>query len=371
MQLKKIDLSMVTALLVGLSTMTYSENYVALEYLQYDESDDRISVSAPMVEVSYDFNSDYNLKTSLVYDAISGATPSFVTGSSGLPYRGFESFDDERVAGSMLLTSRFENRDELYTGIDYSLEEDYQSTTASLEYMHYTDASHNQSITFGGAVGFNQIKLYDSTSGASGYGDDYDEDSTTYTLQAGVTQVLSPQSSMKMSAFMIQEEGYLTNPHAVVVRDYGLQSMRLEYENRPDSRSAYGMTLNYNHYFFDKFALVGSYRLYSDDWDITSHTVELDGYFEVNEKVTLGVGGRYYNQSEADFYHGEIDYFSDEVYASSDERLSAFDAFTYKGSLTIKQSDTISYSIGAQFYQQNTQSEMSATMFTVGVKYKF
>lgn len=379
MQLKKsLTLSSVTAAILASSALLHAENYVSVEYLQYDESDDRVSVSAPMLEVSYDFNADYNLKANVMFDGVSGATPSFLTNDNGDLFKGLQEFEDTRTAASLMLTSRFEDRDELYTGIDFSREEDYQSFTASVEYMHYMDETHNTAINIGGSVSYNEILVYDGETGASALSD-YDgdsgasrtEDSLGYNLQLGVTQVLTKDSSMKLSAFLLSDDGYLTNQHGRIVRDYDTSDARLDVENRPDTRQAYGFVAQYNKLLTADTSFIGSYRLYSDDWDISSHTLEGDVYTNITQDLTVGVGLRYYTQSQADFYNENIDYFTNETYASSDERLSDFDAFTYKASVNYKQNDRLSYNIGAQFYQQNTITDMSATIFTIGLKYNF
>lgn len=376
MQLKKtIYLSTITAGLLASITLIHAENYVSVEYMNYDESDDRVTVTAPMLEVSYDFNADYNLKANIMYDGVSGATPSFITNANGDLFKGFQDFEDQRKSGSLLLTSRFENRDELYTGIDFSREEDYQSLTVSLEYMHYLDGTHNTAINFGGSIGFNEILVYDGETGASAYdgesGASHTEDSTNYYLQGGVTQVLSKDSSVKLSAFVGSDDGYLTNSHGRIVRDCNAPNAKLDVENRPDSRLMYGFTGKYNKMLSENISYVGAYRFYTDDWDIMSHTLENDVYLKLNDQFTFGLGLRYYTQSEAEFYHENIDYFTDEKYASSDERLSDFDAFTYKASIDFKQNDTFSYNIGTQYYDTSTVTELKATIFTVGMKYKF
>lgn len=89
----------------------------------------------------------------------------------------------------------------------------------------------------------------------------------------------------------------------------------------------------------------------------------------MNKKFTVGLGLRYYTQTEADFYNGSKDYFTNQEFASSDERLSDFDAFTYKASVDFKQNDKISYNLGGQFYSQSTG--LDATMITTGVKYRY
>jgi len=156
--------------------------------MQYDESDDRMSISAPMVEASYDFNTDYNLKANFMFDSVSGATPT-INENSGTYTQGLQEFEDERKALSLMLTSRFENRDELYTGFEVSQEEDYESKSFSAEYMHYLDATHNTAISVGASVNFNEILHFDATAGPSPFanydsnsGASYTEESTTYNI---------------------------------------------------------------------------------------------------------------------------------------------------------------------------------------------
>ena len=377
MQLKNtyIKLSKITALAIIASNALYAENYVSVEYLQYNENDDRVAVSAPSLTASYDIGTDYNIKADFVHDAVSGATPSWqpdsASGASGRDNSGDyeyanQEFDEARNAGSIMLTTRFKNRDELYTGIDYSRESDFDSKAVSAEYLHYTDKSHNQSLNIGVSYAFNEILSYDYDSGS---GASQKEESNSLNVQAGISQVLNESSVLKVEGFAIVDDGYLDNPHANVIRDYNTNNQRLVNENRPDKRTAYGANLKYIGMLNDDISYKANYRFYSDDWDINSHTIDNDIYYQMNKSLTLGLGVRYYTQTEANFYNEKKDFFSNEEYASSDERLSSFDALTYKASIDFKQNDKISYNLGGQFYSQSTG--LDATMITTGIKYKF
>ena len=368
-------ISKVAAIAIIASNVLYAEDYVSVEFLQYDENSNRVSVSAPSLSLSYDIGTDYNIKADIVHDAVSGATPSWQPDSvSGASLRDNsadyeyenQKFDEERNAASIMLTTRFENRDELYTGIDYSRESDFDSKAFSAEYLHYTDKSHNQSVNVGVSYSMNEILAYeyDSSSGASAK-----ETSNSINVQAGVSQVLNDHSLLKVEGFAILDDGYLTNPHANVVRDYNTANQRLLTENRPDKRTAYGVNLKYITMLGEDISLKGNYRFYTDDWDVSSHTIDVDIYYEFNKKVTLGAGVRAYTQSEANFYNKNKDFFTNEEYASSDERLSSFDAMTYKASIDFKQNDTVSYNIGGEFYSQSTG--LDASMITAGMKYRF
>jgi len=376
MQLNNFNsISKITAIAIIASNALYAENYVAVEFLQYDENDNRVSVSAPTLSASYDLGTDFNIKADFVHDAVSGATPSWqpdsTSGASGRDNTGDyvyenQEFDEARNAGSLMLTTRFANRDELYTGFDYSRESDFDSKAVSAEYMHYTDKSHNQSVNIGASYAFNEILSYDYDSGS---GASQKEESNSLNIQAGINQVLTDHSAVKVEGFAILDDGYLTNPHANIVRDYNTPNQKLITENRPDKRTAYGVSLKYITMFGDNLSFKANYRFYTDDWDITSHTVEHDVYYALNKKITVGGGFRIYKQTEASFYNKNKDFFTNQEFASSDERLSEFDAITYKASLDFKQNDNISYNLGGQFYSQSTG--LDATMITGGMKYRF
>jgi len=376
MQLKKFNsISKITAIAIVASNALYAQNYVAVEFLHYNENDDRVAVLAPSLSASYDIGTDFNIKADFVHDAVSGATPSWQPdSSSGASSRDNsgdyvyenQTFDEERNAGSIMLTTRFANRDELYTGIDYSRESDFDSKALSAEYLHYTDKSHNQSINIGASYSFNEILAYeyDTSSGAS-----QKETSNSLNVQAGISQVLNEHSAVKVEGFAILDNGYLTNPHANVVRNYGTTGQALLTENRPDKRTAYGVNIKYITMLGDEVSAKTNYRFYTDDWDINSHTLDADIYYEANKNITLGAGVRYYTQNEASFYNKDKNFFTNEEFASSDERLSTFDALTYKASVDFKQNDSISYNLGGEFYSQSTG--LDATMITAGIKYKF
>jgi len=376
MQLKKLyTLSKVTAVAIMALQTLIAENYVSVEYLHYDENDDRVSVSAPSLTLSYDIGTDYNIKADIIHDTVSGATPVWQADSgSGASSRDNSNdyiyknsnFNEERNAASIIVTTRLANRDEIYTGLDYSRESDFDSKAVSIEYLHYTDNTHNQSINFGLSYAYNEILSYDHDSGS---GASQKETATSINILAGLSQILSTTSAVKVEAFAIIDDGYLTNPYSNIVRDYGTATQSILTEIRPDSRTAYGFSLKYNTLLSNNLSYLANYRFYTDDWEINSHTLDNNIYYEFNDKLTLGLGLRYYTQSKASFYQASKNHFTTQTYGSSDERLSNFNAFTYKASVDYKVNDKISYNVGAQFYTQSTR--LDATILSVGMKYRF
>lgn len=389
MQLRT-PLSIAAILLIAASAQ--AEDYVSVQYLQYMENDDRTTVSAPSVELNKAFGTDVELNLGFVYDAVSGASPTFYDGASGASAYsrgstsaqnvryGNISYEEQRTAYSGLLTYRLPNRDELKVGGNYSTEHDFDSFEGSAEYMHWMDSAKSRSLSFGVSYQYNEITVRDTSlqermySARDNDGEDGESgasrmmDANTLNLQLGFSQVLNENSYVKAALFYISESGYLTNPYLNVVRNYNT-APQISGESRPDSKSASGVSLRYITALGENAALHVGYRYYMDDWNINSHTADMQLYYNVGEAITLGLKGRFYNQSAADFYSGEVDYFTNERYASSDKRLSAFDALSYGAEFTYHFSKELSYNLGVTYYDQSTN--LSALYVGTGFTYHF
>jgi len=126
MQLKK--LSLITSLFLASFTLL-AEDYVSVQYIHYDEDNGRTSILVPSVEINKDFGSDYTLNVSYIYDAISGASPTYYDSSSGASASsqgsttkanvkyGDIGYKEKRNAFGASLITRFQNRDELTLGL--------------------------------------------------------------------------------------------------------------------------------------------------------------------------------------------------------------------------------------------------------------
>ena len=378
-------ISIVTAAVLFSSNLQ-AEDYVRVNYMQYTENDSRIQVQAPSIEVNKDFGVDYTLNAKLIGDSVSGGTPIYSDTTSGASAfnRGIgvdatkvkkENVDmsESRAFASASLVKRLQNRDEITTSYSKSYESDYDSNTLSVDYLTYSDNTKNRSYNFGLSYRFDTVLvkecssenyICDSTSGASAK-----ENVNALSTEVGLTQIIDSTSLAKLSLFYSNEDGYLSNPYYNVVRNNNGVTADVVAEKRPETRVSTGFNIKYIKSLSDKLSLNVKYKFYNDDWDITSHTIDLNNYYELNESIILGFGLRYYTQSEAKFYNESIKYFTNEEYASHDDRLSNFDAITYKGSIEYKYNDKISYNGSINLYDQST--DLSATYFSVGFKYSF
>ena len=384
----QLRISLVTATLLT-SMAAQAQDYVSIQHLEYSESENRTSVSAPSIVINKDIGTDYTLNVNLVADSISGASETYYDAISGasaysrgigvnandVKYGNVE-YEDTRVAGGIILTTRFDNRDELTTGINYSSESDFYSAEGSVEYMHWLDNSKNSSVSLGASYQANEILVKcspdsitstcDTASGASEA-----KTNNALNLQASYFQNIDAQSYIKTSLFYIGDSGYLTNPYSNVVRNYNEVANTADVvgENRPDSRKAFGASVKYANAITNHLSAHIGYRYYTDDWNIDSHTIDTDFYYEPTSSWLFKFGLRYYMQSEADFYSANKNNFTNETYASSDIRLSDFDAITYKTDLEYKVSDDFSVNFGVNYYDQSTG--IDALYLITGLTYKF
>ncbi len=379
----QLRLSLPTIALI-MAANAQAEDYVTFQYMQYQENDNRVSVSAPSLMINKDFGTDYTLNASFVLDAVSGASPTYYDAGSGasaysrgknisadrITYDNI-SFSEQRAAGSVIFTSRFANRDELILGGDFSKEHDFTSVSGSAEYMHWITPAKNQSLSLGLSFQSNEITARcvdrvncDASSGAS-----EKMSATAINTQLSFLQNINRSSYLKASLFYLIDDGYLTDPYLNVVRNNDGNTADVVGEKRPDKRQAYGAVLHYANALNDAFTLQLDYRYYLDDWEINSHTIDSDLYYDLSPQWQFKLGLRGYIQSAASFYNGGANFFTDERYASSDYRLSDFNAVTYKSDIRYAFNRDFSMNLGLNYYDQSTG--LKATYLMTGFRYNF
>lgn len=375
----------------------HAEDYVTFQYLHYQENDNRVSVSAPSLMINKDFGTDFTLNASFVTDAVSGASPGYyaadtvssasattVDSASGasaysrgkhisadrVKY-GNIAFEEQRAAGSAMLTSRFANRDELTIGGDFSNEHDFESISSSAEYMHWLTPAKNQSLSLGASFQSNEIiaRCVDEVNCDASSGASQEKQATAVNAQISFMQNINPTSYIKVALFYIADDGYLTDPYLNVVRNNNGVTADVVGEKRPEKRRGYGGTVRYANALTDNLTLQVGYRYYQDDWEVRSHTTDTDLYYDLSSAWRFNLGLRGYTQSAASFYDSRSTYFTDEKYATSDYRMSAFNAITYKVDIRYAFNKAFSVNLGGNYYDQTTG--LKATSIMTGFRYNF
>ena len=125
-----------------------------------------------------------------------------------------------------------------------------------------------------------------------------------------------------------------------------------------------------------------SYRLYSDDWGINSHTADFRYHRKLSERQFLEPHVRLYRQSAADFYFRQLDVdealnpiLPDDGIASSDHRLDGITSATigmkYGIALTRNADLRVRAEYLAQRFDTDDFDESNAVIFQTSFKYKF
>jgi len=346
-----------------------AEDRVEFRYEGYFEQDNRMSVNTAGVWFQTDLDSKMVLQGEVVYDAISGATPSGGPPPPDVAEVPTIQFSDRRYAGNLGLDIR-QGRLTHSPSVSYSYEHDYKSF--GIAYNALVDFNQrNTTLALGFAHNFDEVSgIYQPDFASKGTSD----------VLIGLTQLLGPRTTLTVNATLGYNDGYLTDPYKGVnfyyafpdpsfdALPYGVNSG----EKRPSHRFRQVGYLGVNHYVKPlEGALETSFRLGHDDWGILSQTVDINWAQKLGRRVIVTPQFRFYHQSAADFYAtrftgdplfpdgtpysydaldnvllfpgdagfpngsvSEVPAFPDAY--SSDYRLSQLNTYTFGGTLTVK-----------------------------------
>ena len=295
------------------------EGVVALRYLDYRDWQPgarRMTVRNPSLYALVPLGSSFAVEGSVIYDAMSGASPLYhdtLSGASGL------GVTDYRTAGDARLT-KYIDGNALAFGVAGSYERDYKSRAASFEWRR---ASADRNTTFAVGVARNQHR-------------------ETYDFLLGVTQVLSSDSLVESSLTWSDGRGYYSDPYKLL-------------DTRPDRRRIFAWLTRYNRYLPGPDATLRvAYRYLDDSFGDRSHMVEASWVQTLPRGFTLTPTLRYYTQGAANFYRdppfpeGSV---QGEPY-TADTRLSAYGAITAGMRLAKSFPGGVTADVAFTFYRQ-------------------
>ncbi len=288
-----------------------AENVFDTRYQYYQEDNGRVRVDSDYSLFSIDLSDTLMLDGTLLYSAISGASP------TGLPpdKRGGQvplvPLVDERYAASLSLTKQLANHS-LKVGASYSYESDYLSIGGSVQDTISLNDKNTDLV-----LGF---AYTDDVVGANG--SDLSASKRSYDWMVGVNQILGPNTLLTLNAGVGYKEGFLSDPYKRVLIDGEVFE-----ENRPQVKLEQILFGQLTHHIEPWDASMEfSYRFGHNDHGINSHTAMLAFYKYLFEKrLVIRPSFRYYRQSAADYY--DIEFSGDPEFYSSDYRISAEESF--------------------------------------------
>lgn len=290
-----------------------------VKFLSYTEKN-RIEANASQLWAEAPLGESFDLSAAATLDAVSGASPQYVTNRGGSPVHTLTgaSIIENRRAADVKLTRHFDGGS-LGLAAAISSEHDYLSQSLSLDArLDFNDK--NTTLALG--LGETNDRIGASTQPT------LDEPRATRDYMIGITQLLTPVSLVQSNLTYSNGNGYFDDPYKYTMSFFaGSRIPVMQRDTRPDGRYATAWLTRYRHYVPAwNTALLADYRYYRDNWGIRAHTLDLGATTEIATGLKLVPALRYYTQSPASFY---ADSFAKSGgLGSSDARLSGFGAVT-------------------------------------------
>jgi hypothetical protein len=356
------------------------------------------------------------------YESMSGASPvySFVKADTDDVYTHFNGASKERRYDLSASARQYWSTSEAGAGVYASLERDYFAISSSVDGSLQIN---DQMTTLSGGIsaGYDWLNPNTGIIGSDGdvlMANDLSEEqlaelSAQYparfgaagqskwqlSIFEGVGQIIDMNTVVQGSISFTYKEGYLSDAYRDCVGSDDTIADSVPCDIRPSSRSMATLSLGGRKFLPNLNAAVhADYRLFIDNWDVMSHTLDFDYYqnfapsmdfFTKNDIAFQVVPGiRYYQQSKAYFYEipdvndssGAVYTADSDFYYSSDPRLSHYGAIAFKAKV---KADYKQFSmVGAveryaanPFYGFNFDEETPGLpafwRFTTGLDYRF
>jgi uncharacterized protein DUF3570 len=301
------------------------------DYRDWQPGADRMTVRSPTLYVLKPLSETLALEGSLVYDAMSGASPlafNTLSGASGL------GVTDYRTAGDLKLT-KYYDRWSVGVGGVYSSERDFTSRAGGVEIRTWTE-DRNRTYAFG----------FGGTSDIIRPSDRPFQDGTRQTLDFlfGVTQALNADAIVQSNLTYATGHGDYDDPYKLGDR-------------RPDHRRTFAWLTRLNQYLSAPDATLRlAYRYIHDSFGDNSNMVEVAWYQSLPNAFAITPTVRYYTQSNAYFFYGPPfgnGFVPGQPY-TPDTRLSAFGALTAAVKLERAFADGWSADLSLSYYEQRS-----------------
>lgn len=157
----------------------------------------------------------------------------------------------------------------------------------------------------------------------------------SFALSLAFSQVVTKKIQGSIFMDVLYQNGLLSTPYQrVYFSDKGnffINEFQLadDIERLPDTRFKIPIGTRWNFYLSEKFTLRTYYRYYFDDWDISSHTFNIELPYKITDKFTLIPMFRYYKQQKSKYFAPYEQHLSTDEFYTSDYDLSTFNANQY------------------------------------------
>ncbi len=373
MQIKSFFLFLVSLLALSVNSFASElKDKVSFGFNTYSDNGD-VQVYSPTFALFKKVSSEWMVGIKMRVDAITAAsisngsnptTVDAVTSASSSE----DSINDKRFAPTMMAT--YESGDDVLTfGGYYSSEIDYEGKAFFVTYVRQLN-EQNTALSIGISQSADKWKpVFDRNLPR----DNRDEGK----IDLSISQLISPIFSVQAVYSHMSSKGFLSSPY-----HYVLQDDLAKFENYKSSREGDAFAVSGVYMINEEYATNFSYRYYTDDWGIDSHTVNGELLKDFASNLTSGIRVRYYTQTKSDFSKDVGTYTLDDEYFASDYRMSAFDSYTVGIPLIYRPDsyDDVKITASIDFYQTSDndyiknwykENNLQAIFTTFNVEYGF
>jgi hypothetical protein len=322
----------------ALAESTPTEGVFSLSYYNYRDwqpGASRMSVQSPTMFLLVPISDSLALQGSLVYDAVTGASPYFFNALSQA------SIGDYRTAGDLKITKWF-GRWAVGVGGAVSSERDYLSRAGSVD-VRYSTPDNNTTYAFG--VG----GAYDTINSVNGVA--LNEHRYSLEFMGGITQVLNANAIVQSNLTYYTGHGYYSDPYKSL-------------DQRPSERRTGAWLTRYNQAFVEQDGVLQlSYRLLFDSFGDHSNMMEVAWVQGLPQGWSITPNIRYIAQHGASFYFNPpfpVGYVDGQNY-TADTRLATWGAFTVGLTATKVFEKGWSAYAKYQYYQQRSDWYIGGT----------
>lgn len=281
------------------------------------------------------------------------------------------SSSDNRFYPSVTYTRENEEKGKsLSFGLSSSFEYDYQSYGGAVGFSKQTKSKNGEFVARFQTY-LDQVKLILPTELRGPGAPSGSEARNTFAGSLGYSQIVNKNFQLLFLVDVVQQSGYLSLPfHRVYFTDGSVHQ-----ENLPDSRIKIPISVRGSYFLGDNIIFRGYYRYYSDDWNLTAHTFDLEVPLKLSPFLSVSPFYRYYSQQGAKYFKGFEEHTNASEFYTSNYDLSTFNSqffgagikFTpLKGVFGIKHLNTLELRYG--HYTRTTQ--MTSNIISLNLKYK-
>lgn len=386
------------------STQAADSNWeVDSAMLFYGEGDSRISAFEPSIHAGRDLNDSERLDLKVIIDSLTGSSPNGAHATTGVQTFTSPSgestyttaagetpmdttFSDARFAVGADWAMELDRLSKFTLGGNFSTETDYTSLGISGTFARDFN-NRNTTLTAGLALNYDFVNPTGSlpvalmpmrAESVSQNKSNSSDSKLINDFLIGITQVINRKTLIQLNYSYGLTSGYQNDPYKIVsvvdsagnLADSGFfntvatGNLPYVYEKRPDSRQRNSLYFKTVHQLGED-VINFSYRYYTDDWDIISHTYDLKYRYQMQQSY-LQPHIRFYHQTAANFHRHnlqlgtEINATNGDLqvdYASNDYRLAESETLTLGLKYGIPMKNNSELSMRAEFIQQTVTDD--------------